>query len=64
MPAFLRRAGVPEADAVEEALRRTPPQRTSRHAHYSAYYDDELHDLVGDRARFFVERFGYRSEAA
>jgi len=53
--------------AVLEHLkaRRRPLQHIthgSSHAHYSEYYDDALRDLVGERFRRDIDRFGYQFE--
>jgi hypothetical protein len=42
------------------AIRRAPPVLASTHGPYQDYYDDELRDLVGDRARWLCDRFQYR----
>ncbi len=42
------------------AIRNGPPSRTSKHGHYTEYYDDELRDLVADKTAWLCDRFGYR----
>jgi Sulfotransferase domain len=41
-------------------LRQTAPIRATHHDSYAAYYDAELQELVGARAGWLCERFGYR----
>jgi len=41
---------------------RLPHENTSRHDHYSRYYNDETREIVGLRFQRDVERFGYRFE--
>jgi len=56
---FLRaRIDVPQP--LLKAIRDHPPIRSSVHGPYQDYYDDELRELVGERARWLCERFGYR----
>ena len=40
-------------------LRQKHPVNTSRHKHYSEYYDDELVELVQHKDRFIFEAYGY-----
>ena len=35
-------------------------QNSSRHEHYSKYYDNDLRMLIEGNDRLFVEEFGYR----
>ncbi len=51
-------------DAMVNAIRSLPPQNTSRHGHYSRYYDEELRDLVFEKDRAVFEYFGYGFENA
>jgi hypothetical protein len=41
------------------AIRDDPPLRASKHGPYPRYYDDELRDLVGEKAHWLCERFDY-----
>ncbi len=50
--------------ALREALEELPPQNTSRHAHYSTYYDDELRAIVRDKDAPVFDYFGYEWEEA
>jgi hypothetical protein len=34
----------------------------SRHSHYSAYYDDELRDLVAEKESLLIEKYSYQFE--
>jgi hypothetical protein len=56
---FLRRHQVPVDDAFVEALMAEPPYGSSKRGPYQQYYDDELRDLVGRKARRLVELGGY-----
>jgi hypothetical protein len=57
---FLDRHDVPIGDDFRELVRSQPPVRaSSRRGDYRDYYDDELRDLVGLKAREIVERYGY-----
>jgi FkbM family methyltransferase len=44
-------------------IRHHPPVKDSRHDPYPAYYDDRLRTLVGERAAWLCERFGYEFES-
>ena len=50
--------------ALREALEELPPQNTSRHAHYSTYYDDELRAIVREKDAPVFDYFGYEWEEA
>jgi len=50
--------------AMAEAIRQVPPQNTSKHAHYSTYYDDQLRDLVRAKDAPVFDFFGYEWEEA
>jgi len=45
---------------VRQAIKKSPPARTSSHEPYWQYYDSDLQQLVARRAAAFRERFGYR----
>ncbi|MCK5941676.1 MAG: hypothetical protein KAI24_06890 [Planctomycetes bacterium] len=51
---------VPEP--LARAIRELPPQNTSRHAHYSTYYDDELRRIVRAKDAPVFDYFGYEWE--
>ena len=44
---------------AERFLDESPPLNVSRHDPPSTYYDQELADLVADRDRMVVDRYGY-----
>jgi hypothetical protein len=46
-------------EPLRDAIERTPPINASQHGPYSDYYDEELRELVGHKARWLTERFGY-----
>lgn len=50
--------------SLRAAIRAAPPVKVSDHQPYPAYYSDELRALVGERARWLCERFGYEFESA
>ena len=50
--------------AMVEAIQQVPPQNTSKHAHYSTYYDPELRDLVRQKDAPVFDYFGYEWEDA
>ena len=56
---ILEQLGVSEADAIRGALQSRERKNTSRHTHYSHYYDDELRELIGRQDAELVDRFGY-----
>lgn len=60
--AAMRRLSVAEADAVAAALPTAERKNSSSHSHYSAYYDDELRELVGERERDLIAAYGYAFE--
>jgi hypothetical protein len=57
--AFLARHNA-STPALVEALRTAAVENPSERGPYRDHYDGELRDLVADRARVIVERFGYR----
>jgi hypothetical protein len=46
-------------DPLREAITCTPPINASRHRPYRDYYDQQLRELVGHKARWLTRRFGY-----
>jgi tetratricopeptide (TPR) repeat protein len=61
--AILGALDVPEAGAIGARFERSGRRNVSRHSHYSHYYDDALRDLVAERERTLIERYGYHFEA-
>jgi hypothetical protein len=57
--AFVERNAIPAPDAFMDAIRNEPPRHASVRRPYREYYDDELRDLVGTKARYLIERYGY-----
>ena len=53
---FLRTHSDPPKN-LRVAIRHAPPLKVSEHDPYPVYYDDRLANLVGERARWFCERF-------
>ena len=60
---ILERLGVDEAAAIRDALQSRERKNTSRHSHYSHYYDDELRALIGQQDAALIDRFGYEFES-
>lgn len=59
--AALDRLGFAVPEATRDDLLRRPRTNTSSRRHATAhYYDDASRDLVGDRDRLIVRKFGYR----
>lgn len=46
-------------EPLRDAIERTPPVNSSEHGPYRDYYDGELAELVGHKARWLTKRFGY-----
>jgi hypothetical protein len=46
------------------AIRHSPPVRVSKRGPYPDYYDAELAELVGEKASWLCERFGYSFEGS
>lgn len=55
---FLDRHEVP-GDALRQAVLRAEPVNSSKRNGYRSYYDDELRDLVGEKARRIVKLYDY-----
>lgn len=64
-PILLQKCGLgeEELESVRQGFAETPPRNTSRHSHYSRYYDDVLRDLVADRDADIIARYDYTFEA-
>ena len=60
---ILERLGVDETEAIRDALQSGERKNTSRHSHYSHYYDDELRELIGRLDAALIDRFGYEFES-
>ncbi len=56
---WVRRADVPQSDALVAAIQRTPPNNQSEHGDYHNYYDADLRDVVGRASQWMIDRFGY-----
>jgi tetratricopeptide (TPR) repeat protein len=50
---------VPERDALAWAMDYGKRKNTSRHSHYSHYYNDQVRQLVADHDAPLIERFDY-----
>jgi len=59
---IVEQLGVAEADALDKALNHSKRKNSSRHSHYSHYYDDELRQLIASKEQHLIECFGYRFE--
>ncbi|MDH3480880.1 MAG: aspartyl/asparaginyl beta-hydroxylase domain-containing protein [Gammaproteobacteria bacterium] len=58
----LKKLSVPDVATIERVLKRSNPQNSSQHGHYSEYYDAELKELVGRKDSRIIEQFGYEFE--
>lgn len=61
---ILERLGVSEIEAIRVTLESKERKNTSRHSHYSHYYDDELRELIGHEDAALIDRFDYEFESA
>ena len=59
---IMEQLGVTEADALDKALNHSERKNSSRHSHYSHYYDDELRQLLARKEQHLIKRYGYRFE--
>ncbi len=59
--AIMGRLGVEETAALEQELKKRE-RNSSRHSHYSHYYDDELRHLVERKEGRIIESYDYRFE--
>ncbi len=57
--AFLERHQVPTGRAFERTVMAEPPFGSSKRGRYQDYYDDELRDLVAEKARRLIAAHGY-----
>ena len=60
---ILSELNVPEAPDIARALGNTPRTNSSKHGHYSQYYDTELAELLGRKDKKLIDRFGYEFES-
>ena len=59
---FLDRHGVPIEESFREVVRNAPPSNVSARGPYQDYYDDELRELIRERASRLIENFNYSFE--
>ena len=57
--AFLQRHGVRVPTEMAKALEEAPRVGATEREQYRSYYDDELRDLVGEKARSLIADHGY-----
>jgi hypothetical protein len=57
--AFVERNEIPAPQKFMDAIRNEPPRHASVRRPYREYYDDELRDLVGAKARALIDQYGY-----
>ena len=55
--------GVDETSAMQRELEKRERKNTSRHSHYSHYYDDELRGLVLKKEGRLIDTYGYTFES-
>jgi Flp pilus assembly protein TadD len=60
---IMQRLSVKETEALKTELDKRERKNASRHSHYSHYYDDELRDLVANKERRLIEKYGYEFES-
>jgi len=56
---IMQRLGVEEAGGLRQAFAAGERRNTSRHTHYSHYYDDELRDLIAGKEAALIAKYGY-----
>ena len=61
--AIMQQLSVEATDSLEDAFDKRGRVNTSRHTHYSHYYDDELRDLVAEKEKGLIDRYGYEFES-
>jgi len=59
---ILNKLNVQEASKIERVFARARHVNTSKHSHYSQYYDAELKELIRSKDRRIIDRFGYKFE--
>jgi hypothetical protein len=57
--AFVERNEIPAPREFMDAIRNEAPRHASIRGPYREYYDDELRDLVGTKARHLIDQHGY-----
>jgi hypothetical protein len=60
LPPLLTATGESVSEPAASFLATAAPRNTSAHRHYSEYYSSELRDLVQERDRSVIEKYGYR----
>lgn len=60
---IMRQLDVSQTDALAWAMNYGKRKNTSRHSHYSHYYNEELQQLVANRDQDLIKRFDYCFEA-
>jgi hypothetical protein len=56
---FIERHEIPAPPEFMEAIHNEPPRHQSERRPYREYYDDELRDLVAQKARGLIKQYGY-----
>ncbi len=59
LPPLLSATGETVSEPAASFLATAAPRNTSAHRHYSEYYSSELRDLVQERDRSIIEKYGY-----
>lgn len=44
---------------VQKKIKKIGRTNTTKHLHYSKYYNEELRDLISEKDKFVIEKFGY-----
>lgn len=57
--AFLESQRITVTPEMRAFIESAPPANTSRHEHFTRYYDDDLRALVAKRDALVIKRFGY-----
>ncbi len=60
--AIMEQLGVAEIDAIRSKFETSAHLNKSRHSHYSAYYDEELRELVAEKEALLINQYGYQFE--
>ena len=59
---IMEQLAVEERDCIRQEFSKVGRSNSSRHQHYSAYYDDELMQLLAEKERSLIDHFGYSFE--
>jgi len=59
---LMDKCSVENIDQIKQQLGKGKRMNASSHSHYSRYYDDELRDLIAEKDRFIIDRYGYKFE--